>query len=130
MAVIDAKLLLCSEKEVGASVISDVIDLGSNGAVLHPLFIAAKLTTGNTAGTVSTVKVQSSDTEAFSSPVDEMTVNVPASVVQTRPCNLAQFFCPIKPGNRYMRLVFTGGSTTPQGGKLWAYMSPDVQVPV
>ena len=126
MAVIDAQLLFCSEKAVGATVNSDVIDLGKNGAVIHPLYISAKLTTGNSAGTITSVKVQSADTEDFDSSVDEMTVNVSASMDQTRPCNLAQFFAPIKPGNRYVRLVFTGASAA--GGKLWAAMSPDVQV--
>jgi len=130
MAVIDAKLLLCSDKAVGASVNSDAVDLGANGAVLQPLYISAKLTVGCSSGSIATVKVQSSSTSNFASSVDEMTVNVPASVVQTRPCNLVQFFCPIKPTNRYVRLVFTGGNTTPAGGKLWAYISTDVQVPI
>lgn len=128
MAAIDAKLLFCSDKAVAASVTSDVIDLGKNGAVLHPLYISAKLTTGCTSGSMTSIKVQSSATEAFSNAVDEMTVNVPASLVQSRPCNLAQFFCPIQPANRYVRLVFTGSS--PSGGKLWAYLSPDIQVPI
>ena len=128
MAAIDAKLLLCSDKAVAASVTSDVIDLGMNGAVLNPLYISAKLTVGCSSGSITSIKVQSSATEAFSSAVDEMTVNVPTSVVQNRPCNLAQFFCPIKPANRYVRVVFTGSS--PAGGKLWAYLSPDIQVPL
>lgn len=128
MAAIDAKLLFCSDKAVAASVTSNVIDLGANGAVLRPLYISAKLTVGCASGSMTSVKVQSAATEAFSSATDEMTVNVPASVDQTRPCNLVQFFAPIKPGNRYVRLVFTGSS--PSGGKLWAYMSPDIQVPI
>ena len=128
MANIDAKLLFCSDKAVAASVTTDVIDLGKNGAVLQPLYISVKLTEGCSSGSMTSVKVQSAATEAFSGAVDEMTVNVPTSVVQTRPCNLAQFFAPIKPGNRYVRLVIAGSS--PTGGKLWSYMSPDVQVPL
>lgn len=128
MAVIDAELLFCSDKAVAASVTTNVVDLGKNGAVLVPLYISVKLTEGCTSGSMTAVKVQSASTEAFSSPVDEMTVQVPASVVQTRPCNLVQFFAPINPANRYVRLVMTGSA--PQGGKLWAYMSPDIQAPV
>ena len=128
MAVIDAKLLFCSDKPVAASVTTNVVDLGKNGAVLVPLYISVKLTEGCTSGSMTSVKVQSAATEAFSGAVDEMTVQVPASVVQTRPCNLVQFFAPISPANRYVRLVMTG--TSPAGGKLWAYMSPDIQAPV
>lgn len=128
MAVIDAKLLFCSDKPVAASVTTNVVDLGKNGAVLVPLYISVKLTEGCTSGSVTSVKVQSAATEAFSGAVDEMTVQVPASVVQTRPCNLVQFFAPISPANRYVRLVMTG--TSPAGGKLWAYMSPDIQAPI
>ena len=114
MAVIDAKLLFCSDKPVAASVTTNVVDLGKNGAVLVPLYISVKLTEGCTSGSMTSVKVQSAATEAFSGAVDEMTVQVPASVVQTRPC--------------YVRLVMTG--TSPAGGKLWAYMSPDIQAPI
>lgn len=128
MAVIDAKLLFCSDKPVAASVTTNVVDLGKNGAVLVPLYISVKLTEGCTSGSMTSVKVQSAATEAFSGAVDEMTVQVPASVVQTRPCNLVQFFAPISPANRYVRLVMTG--TSPAGGKLWAYMSPDIQAPI
>ena len=128
MAAIDSKLLFCSDKAVAASVTTDVIDLGKNGSVLVPLYISVKLTEGCTSGSMTNVKVQSASTESFSDAVDEMTVQVPASVVQTRPCNLVQFFAPITPSKRYVRLVMTGSS--PAGGKLWAYMSPDVQVPI
>lgn len=128
MAAIDAKLLFCSNKNVAASVTTDAIDLGKNGAVLNPLYISVKLTEGCQSGKMTEVKVQSSATAEFSNAVDEMTVYVPASVVQTRACNLVQFFAPISPANRYVRLVMTG--TAPAGGKLWAYMSPDVQVAI
>ena len=51
-------------------------------------------------------------------------------------CTLAQFYCPLEPSARYVRLVVTGSSTSSAaaeaiaGGKLWAYISPDVQVPI
>lgn len=128
MAAIDAKLLFCSDEDVSASVTTRAIDLGKNGAVLNPLYISAKLTEGCTSGSITSVTVQSATTAEFTDAVDEMTVNVPVSVVQTRPCNLVQFFAPISPAKRYVRLVISGSS--PAGGKLWAYMSPDIQVPV
>ena len=128
MAAIDAKLLLCSDKAVAASVTTDAIDLGKNGAVLVPLYVSVKLTEGCESGSMTSVKVQSASIAEFSDAVDEMTVQVPASVVQTRPCNLVQFFAPISPAKRFVRLVMTGSS--PVGGKLWAYLSPDIQVPI
>lgn len=132
MAVIDKSLIFMQDVAVGASVNSSVLDLGGKLANVNPLYIDVKLTTGVTAGSVVSVKVQSSDTEAFTKATDEIEVTIAKSATEQKsPCQLAQFFCPIRPGNRYVRLVATGDKTTaPVGGKLWAYMSPDIQVPL
>ena len=126
--VIDNKLLLCSDQPVSTSVTSKVLDLGYNGSNITPLYISVKLTNGNSSGTIDTIKVQTAAAPGFSGPIDEMTVNVSKSLKQTKPCNLAQFFCPITSQGRYVRLVFTGSA--PVGGKLWAVISADVQVPM
>lgn len=125
---IDYELIMCKDKDTAASVTSDVVDLGKNGANLSPLYVSVKLTQGLTSGSISAIKLQTAEDEAFSTPVDEITITVPSSVIQTRPCNLAQFHCPITPQNRYARAVITG--STPVGGKLWAYITADVQVPL
>lgn len=132
MAVIDAKLIFMQDKATAAEVTSDVLDLGKNGANLNPLYIDVKLTTGVTAGSVVSVKVQSSTDDKFTKPIDEQTTTIHAdATAQKKPCQLVQTFCPITPGGRYVRLIVTGDSTTaPVGGKLWAYISPDIQVPI
>ena len=127
MARIDAQLLLSENQAVtGAIVNSNVIDLGSTGGFMHPLYFDVKLTTPTTAGKITKVKVQSSATKEFSSPADEVEVSVPDSLVQTRACTVAQFFSPIKYGNRYIRLVYTAKDAT--DGKVFAYMTDGVQV--
>lgn len=130
MAVnIDAKLLLMNDVATAASVTSSVLDIGKN-KILNPLFVDVKLTQGVTSGRVASVKLQSSADEAFTSPIDEMTVIVGKTAAQQKsPCQLAQFFCPVQPGGRFIRIVVTGDSTAPSGGKLWAYLTPDIQVP-
>lgn len=137
MANIDAALLLMQNTAAGTSVNSDVCDLGANGNLVHQIYVSVKLTEGVTAGAVESVKVQTATDESFTSPVDEMTVYVKADKnKQKKPCTLAQFYCPLEPSARYVRLVVSGSSTsTPTaeniaGGKLWAYISPDVQVPI
>ena len=137
MAVIDASLVFLNNKAAGASVTSDVCDLGNNGSLVHQIYVSLKLTEGVTAGAVESVKVQTATDSGFTSPVDEMTVNIkPDKTKQKKPCTLAQFYCPLEPSARYVRLVVTGSSTSTTaaeniaGGKLWAYISPDVQVPI
>jgi len=128
MAIIDAQLIFSENVAVAASLNSGVIDLGKNGATIHPLLIDVKLATPNTTGKVTSVKVQSSADEAFTTAVDEAAFYVPDSLDQTRACTLAQFYSPIKPGNRYVRLVYTGAAGI-AGGKLFAYMTNGTQVP-
>lgn len=127
MARIDAQLLLSENQPVtGESTTSNVIDLGSTGGVMHPLYFDVKLTTPMTSGKITKVKVQSSATEKFDSYADEVEVGVPDSLRQTRACTVAQFFSPIKYGNRYIRLVYT--ASEPDGGKVFAYMTDGIQV--
>ena len=137
MAVIDAALVFMNGTAAGASVTSDVCDLGTNGSLVHQIYVSVKLTEGVTAGNVKSVKVQTATDSSFTSPVDEMEVFVKADATkQKKPCTLAQFYCPLEPSARYVRLVVTGsttgdsGGTAIAGGKLWAYISPDVQVPI
>lgn len=128
MARIDAQLLLSENQPVdGASTNSSVIDLGSTGGFMHPLYFDVKLTTPMTAGKITKVKVQSSATKEFSDSADEVEVSVPASLDQTRACTVAQFFSPIKYGNRYIRLAYTAEDAA-AGGKVFAYMTDGVQV--
>ena len=127
MARIDAQLLLSENQAVtGTSANSNVIDLGSTGGFMHPLYFDVKLTTPMTAGKITKVKVQSSATKDFSIHADEVEVSVPDSLAQTRACTVAQFFSPIKYGNRYIRLVYTAEDAA--GGKVFAYMTDGVQV--
>ncbi len=127
MARIDAQLLLSENQAVtGASEPSKVIDLGSTGGFMHPLYFDVKLTTPMTTGKITKVKVQSSATAGFDTPADEVEVSVPDSLIQTRACTVAQFFSPIKYGNRYIRLVYT--ASDPAGGKVFAYMTDGIQV--
>lgn len=128
MARIDAQLLLSENQAVtGTSANSNVIDLGSTGGFMHPLYFDVKLTTPMTDGKITKVKVQSSATKEFSSSADEVEVSVPDSLDQTRACTVAQFFSPIKYGNRYIRLVYTTAKDA-TGGKVFAYMTDGVQV--
>ena len=134
---LDASLIFMNNVAAGASVTSDVLDLGENGSLVHQIYVSVKLTEGVTAGAVESVKVQTSTDESFTSPVDEMTVNIKADKTkQKKPCALAQFYCPLEPSARYVRLVVAGSSTsTPTaeniaGGKLFAVISQDVQVPI
>lgn len=131
MAVmIDAKLILCEDTATAAKVTSNVLDLGRN-KVLKPLYVDVKLTQGVTAGRVKSVELQTSADEAFTSPFSEMTVTVGKTAEQQKKaCQLAQFFAAIQPQGRYVRVVITGDTTAPAGGKLWAYLSPDIQVPL
>lgn len=134
MAYIDNELIFCQDKSITAAVspattsetLSDVIDLGTNGPVLHPLFIDVKLPTPFTAGNISKITLQSSAVaNDFSAAVDEMAVIPPAT--QTSTMTLAQFYAPIKTGNRYVRLKFDGASS-PAGGKVTAFMTPGATV--
>lgn len=133
-ATIDAKNIFLKDVDTASSVTSSVLDLGV-GTNLTPLYIDVKLTKAVTAGNVATVTVQSSTTAAFNTAITEMVVTVhPSATAQAAgPCQLAQFFCPITPGGRYARLIVAGptgdGAVAPANGKLWAYMSPDIQAP-
>lgn len=131
MAVtIDAKLLLCENVDTAATVTSSVLDLGRN-KVLKPLYVDVKLTQGVTSGRVKSIELQTSEDDAFTSPITEMTVTTGRTAEQQkRACQLAQFFAPINPQGRYARLKITGDTAAPAGGKLWAYLSPDIQVPM
>lgn len=120
MAYIDCELFFMNDAAVSATMTSDAIDLGK-GPVGHPLFIDVKLTKAMTSGSMSSIIVQSSSTSNFASAVDEVTITVPSSVVQTAPATLAQFFAPIRTDNRYVRLKLTG--TSPVGGKVSAFMA-------
>lgn len=126
MARIDAQLLL-SENQPVTDASSNVIDLGSTGGFMHPLYFDVKLTTPMTSGKITKVKVQSAATEGFDSPADEVEVSVPDSLIQTRACTVAQFFSPIKYGNRYIRLVYTATDAAVDG-KVFAYMTDGIQV--
>lgn len=128
MAYIDNELIFCNDVATAASVTSEVLDIGlGGGAFVHPLFIDVKLTAPVTSGKVETITVQSSATAAFAAPVTEMSVTVGASVNQTKKAaTLAQFYAPIRAGNRYVRLVIAGNA--PTGGKLTAYMSSGTAV--
>lgn len=130
MARIDAQLLLSENQAVtdgsANSNVSNVIDLGSTGGFMHPLYFDVKLTTPMTSGKITKVKVQSSATKTFNDSADEVEVNVPESLDQERVCTVAQFFSPIKYGNRYIRLVYT--ASEPKDGKVFAYMTDGIQV--
>ena len=107
-----------------------MLDLGRN-KVLKPLYVDVKLTQGVTAGRVKSVELQTSADEAFTTPISEMTVTIGKTAEQQkRACQLAQFFAAIQPQGRYVRLIITGDTVAPAGGKLWAYLSPDIQVPL
>jgi len=127
MAYIDAENRFFAEKTCASSMTSDVIDLGSTGGFLSPLYIDVTLTAKLTSGSMDSFKLQSAAAENFASPVDEVEITVPASAPQTsKPCKLAQFHAPIKPGNRYVRLVGTG--TSPVGGKVSASLQNGIRV--
>lgn len=125
---VDNELIFFNDTAVAASVDSAVLDLGNTGGWVHPLYIDVKLSQAVTSGTVDTITLQSSDTKSFASAVDEVTITVPKSIDQKHPATLAQFFAPIKTGNRYVRLRAKG--TTPAGGKLYACMVNGVAVNV
>lgn len=126
MANMDAKLVFCTDKAVGASVTSDVVDLGAAFPNVDPLYVNVKLSTGNSAGTVTGITLQVADDEAFTSPV-EVCEYKPLVADQSVPCSLADFKAPINPTKRYCRLVFAGSDDV-AGGKITAYMAHNVQV--
>lgn len=131
MAVmIDAKLILCENVDTAATVTSNVLDVGCNKS-LRPLYIDVKLTKGVTSGRVKSVELQTSADKTFSAPFTEMVVTIGKTAEQQKhACQLAQFFASVQPQGRYVRVKITGDTTAPTGGKLWAYLSPDIQVPV
>lgn len=131
MAVmIDAKLILCENVDTIATVTSKVLDIGRNKS-LRPLYVDVKLTKGVTAGRVESVELQSDADKNFSTPITEMVVTVGKTAEQQKhACQLAQFFASIQPQGRYVRVKITGDDAPPTGGKIWAYLSPDIQVPV
>lgn len=127
MAYVDNELFMFNDTAVAATMTSPAFDLGTSGSWVHPLFFDVKLTKAMTSGKMTLVKLQSSADEAFSSDVDEVAITVPASIDQAAgPATLAQFYAPIKTGNRYVRLVIAGSS--PAGGKLSAYMTNGVSM--
>lgn len=118
---LDAQNLFFEDKPVAASLTSDVIDLGTAGAWLYPLYIDIKLTAKMTSGSMTSFALQSAADEEFTTPQNEASFTVSPSIDQTaKPQTLAQFHSPIKTGNRYVRLVATGSS--PVGGKITASM--------
>ena len=131
MAVmIDARLILCENVDTAATVTSNVLDVGCNKS-LRPLYVDVKLTKGVTAGRVKSVELQTSADKSFSSPVTEMVVTIGKTAEQQKHvCQLAQFFASVQPQGRYVRVKITGDTAKKTGGKLWAYLSPDIQVPV
>lgn len=127
MAYIDAENTLMNSVTVASAATGVAVDLGSKGPFLSPLYVDVKLTQKLTSGSMDSFKIQSSADADFTSPQDEVEVTVPASVPQTsKPCTLAQFHSPIKPGNRYIRLV--GKGTNPAGGKITATMQNGIGV--
>ncbi|MBQ8920323.1 MAG: hypothetical protein IJ056_09495 [Acidaminococcaceae bacterium] len=133
MANIDAELMFCENKAVAASVTSDVIELGCVGNAVTPLLVNVVLTEAMSVGRVDMVKLQSAPASTFAANVvDEITVSTPASVSQTSPAQLAQFYAPIKFGNKYVRLVMTASApqgSTLSGGKLTAWLGDAPRFP-
>lgn len=127
MAYIDAENLFFEDEAVAAAMTSNVIDLGSSGPYLHPLYIDIRLTAKMTSGSMTTFALQSAADEAFTTPTTEVTITLPSAAVQAAgPCVLAQFFAPIKPAHRYIRL--SGVGATPVGGKVTATMQNGIKV--
>lgn len=127
MAYIDAENTLINTAELGSAITGPIVDLGSKGGFLSPLYIDAKLTKKLTSGSIDSFTLQSAATDTFDSPVNEVTITVPASAQQTtKPCTLAQFHAPIKPSNRYIRLK--AAATSPVGGELFAAMQNGIKV--
>ena len=127
MAYIDAENTLINTAELGSAITGPIVDLGSKGGFLSPLYIDAKLTKKLTSGSIDSFTLQSSASDTFSSPVNEVTITVPASAPQTsKPCTLAQFHAPIKPSSRYIRLK--AAATSPVGGELFAAMQNGIKV--
>ncbi|MEG2765756.1 MAG: hypothetical protein RR910_08405 [Acidaminococcaceae bacterium] len=128
MAIIDNELVFDSDTIVSETFNStNVIDLGKNGSIYEPLDIQVNLTKACSAGKITSIKVQSSVDKTFTTAIDEASFSVPSSLVQTSPCVLAQFKCPISFKNRYVRLVYTGATGT-TGGKVYAYMTNGLAV--
>ena len=128
MAYIDAEntLMTVTAADLGTAMTGPIVDLGSKGGFLSPLYIDAKLTKKMTSGSIDSFTLQSSASDTFSSPVNEVTITVPASAPQTsKPCTLAQFHAPIKPSNRYIRLK--AAATSPVGGELFAAMQNGIK---
>lgn len=124
---VDAQNLFFEDVDVATSNTSDVIDLGTNGAWVHPLYIDVKLTTPMTGtGKVTAITVQSAANKDFTTPADEITITPPAAVDQTKKAaTIAQFYAPIRTGNRYVRLKTTASGS---GGKLYASMVNGIKV--
>ena len=129
MAYIDDQntLMTVSSADLGTAMTGPIVDLGSKGGFLSPLYVDVKLTKKLTNGSINSVTLQSSSLVAFTNPQDEVKVTIGSSVPQTsKPCTLAQFHAPIKPGNRYIRLK--AEATSPVGGELFAAMQNGIKV--
>lgn len=106
---------------------SDVIDLGAAGDAYKSLFLVAKTTGADAAGgTKVVIKLQTSDTEAFTAPTDLCISGdiLLAALVKNKVLMKQRlpFGC-----KRYLRLNFTPTGTF-TAGAVAGFLTPDVSV--
>jgi hypothetical protein len=114
-----------------ASVNSGIVDLGKNGDMYTMPWVEVNLTAPFTTGSLTGVKVQTADNEAFATPVDVQSLTVPTTVSQTAPAILLQFRLPFGM-KRWARLVFIASApaeSTPAGGRVFAGVTTGVPLP-
>ena len=104
------------------------MDLGKNGDYYETQpWLFVNLTSGFTNGSISAVKVQTAADEAFTAPIDVLTVSVPTTVVQSVPAQLLNMRLP-RAMKRWVRLVVSASAASGSvaGGKVFAGLSTGV----
>lgn len=99
--------------------------LGLNGNAYVQPHLTVRLTSPFTAGSITTVEIQTSDQADMSGAVTAVTYTIPATVIQTKPAVLLDERLPNNL-KKYMQLKYTGTGMT--GGKVWASLVTGVSL--
>lgn len=97
--------------------------LGLNGNAYVQPHLTVRLTSPFTAGTLTTVEIQTSDNADMSGATTAITYTIPVATVQTKPAVLLDERLPNNL-KKYMQLKYTG--TGMAGGKVWSSLATGV----
>ena len=108
-----------------AAVTTDSMDMGKGGIAYNSLYLSVILATPFSAGSMSTIALQTAVDSAFTVPVTVETYSLPASLDQTKPQMLWQQKLPVSELLEFVRLVLTPTGTG-AGAQIFAHVNSDV----